>query len=198
MRAGPASDAAAFQDVRTQLVLNCCKWDPQVGDVSTLAEFPVLITPQTWRFLASSAEKLTRETLAMEEALLLTAWKRFLPETRDPRDVPWKRDESWLVKPAFCNTGDSVTARDIVPPNCWRRACIDVLLHPRQWIAQRRFNVLPIDTPRGMLFACIGVYTIDGVACGAYGRLSPNGIINYAAVDAAVLIERDSRAGGDR
>src|SRR5205085_1490583 len=90
-----------------------------------------------------------------------STWKRVLPETRDPRDVPWRHDASWLLKTAFCNTGDSITIRDILPTQAWRKRWLDVSLFPRHWVAQRRFETIPVETPIGTMFPCIGVYTID-------------------------------------
>jgi hypothetical protein len=121
----------------------------------------------------------------------LPTWKRLLPETRDPRDAPWTGDAGWLLKTAFCNTGDSITARDLLPPTTWRKRLIDVWLHPRQWIAQRRFQTTAIETPLGLMFPCIGVFVISGHACGIYGRLSPRCVIDYSAIDVAVLVEQD-------
>ena len=407
IRAGASVPRDEFARVRTKLLLECCKWDPQVGDVSTLADFPLLLAQSTWRFLAESAEVLARETLEMERCLLerpdlhpklgvprrlrrvlrdaataptppaarvmrfdfhfttegwrisevnsdvpggfteasafagamaeladgataaagdpaatladalvraaraeddgavalvsapgfmedhqvvanlarlvrergvdahlaqprhlrwidrrahldaawrrgpvvaivrfyqaewlaglrrdqprwsplfaggrtpvcnpgvsvlseskrvpllwddlgvaAPTWRRLLPETRDVRDVRWRRDESWLIKTAYCNTGDSVTARDLVPSKRWCLAKLDALLHPRQWLAQKRFDPIAIDTPHGEMFACVGVYTIDGRACGIYGRLSPRPVINYEAIDVAVLIAQEGR-----
>jgi hypothetical protein len=116
-------------------------------------------------------------------------WQRLLPETRDPRQVPWTRDEGWLLKTAFCNTGDSVTALGLLPKKTWRKRRLDVWLNPRQWIAQRRFQTLPVETPAGPMYPCIGVYTIEGQACGIYGRISPKPVIDYTATDVAVLVE---------
>jgi hypothetical protein len=126
----------------------------------------------------------------------LRAWPAYLPETRKPSAAPWRTDDSWLLKTAFCNTGDSVTARSILPATEWKKRSWDVLLHPTQWIAQRRFNSFSIPTARGLMFPCIGIFTIDGRACGAYGRLSPKPHIDYAAIDAAILIENDSPGFG--
>lgn len=42
------------------------KWDAQIGDVTTLTPYPLLIAPATWSELANLAEALTRETLGME------------------------------------------------------------------------------------------------------------------------------------
>jgi Glutathionylspermidine synthase preATP-grasp len=116
------------------------------------------------------------------------AWRRALPETRDPRDAPWSTDEAWLLKSAFCNTGDSVTVRGLVPARTWRARKLEATLFPGTWLAQRRFETLPLDTPAGKMFPCIGVHTIDGRAAGMYGRLSPTPVIDYAAIDVAVLV----------
>lgn len=117
------------------------------------------------------------------------AWRRYLPETRDPRDVPWRTDERWLVKTAYCNTGDSVTLRERATQKQWRSTRLDVFFRPRQWLAQRRFQTLAVETPLGELFPCIGVYTINGRAAGIYGRLSRGPVTDYAAIDVAVLLE---------
>lgn len=122
----------------------------------------------------------------------LPTWRRLLPETRDPRDALWRRDDGWILKTAFCNTGDSVTARDLLPATRWRKRMLDVWLHPGQWIAQRRFETTAIDTPLGVMFPCIGVYVINGRACGIYGRLSPRCMIDYSAMDVAVLEQDES------
>ena len=126
----------------------------------------------------------------------LPAWRRLLPETRDPRDAPWQRDEGWLLKTAFCNTGDSVSAAALLPANQWRKAKWHARLFPRQWVAQRRFRTRSLATPIGDVYPCVGVYTIDGRAAGAYVRLSHRPVVDYRAVDAALLIEPDDDADG--
>src|SRR5579859_5814227 len=69
-RAGAPLGADAFADVRRHMVLHCCKWDPQVGDVATLADFPLLITSRTWHELSRLAEALAEETARAEIELL--------------------------------------------------------------------------------------------------------------------------------
>jgi glutathionylspermidine synthase len=131
-------------------------------------------------------------------ATRLPTWRRLLPETRDPRDAPWQRDGGWLLKTAFCNTGDTVSAASLLPAKQWRKAKWHARLFPRQWVAQRRFNTLPLATPMGELYPCVGVYTIDGRAAGAYVRLSHRPVIDYRAIDAALLIEpADDDDGAD-
>lgn len=121
----------------------------------------------------------------------LRAWRALLPETREPRDAPWLHDEGWLVKSAFSNTGDDVSIRALLTPREWRGVRWAVRLRPGRWLAQRRFESLPVETPLGPMHACVGVYTIDGRASGAYGRLAHKPVIDYAAVDAALLLEDD-------
>lgn len=118
----------------------------------------------------------------------LPTWKALLPETRNPGAVSWRKDRDWLLKTAFCNTGDTVAIRDQVDRWHWRRAAWSARIWPGDWVAQRRFEVVPLSTPRGVGYPCLGVYTINGAAAGIYGRISPRPIIDYAAVDLAVLI----------
>jgi len=120
----------------------------------------------------------------------MPTWRRLLPETRDPRDAPWREEpEVWVLKSAFCNTGDTVAARSVLGDAQWRQASREVLRRPGEWVAQRRFQLIPVDTPLGPRFACLGVYTVDGTAAGVYGRVSVSPVINYQAADVAVLVE---------
>ncbi|HEX4792143.1 MAG TPA: glutathionylspermidine synthase family protein [Humisphaera sp.] len=119
----------------------------------------------------------------------LPTWRQLLPQTCDARDVPWQRGEDWLIKQAFCNTGDSIFAPDLLAGQRWEQIVKWVRREPRRWVAQRRFTPVPIETPLGPAFPCIGVYTVNGRAAGIYGRLSTRQIIDFAAIDVAVLID---------
>jgi len=121
----------------------------------------------------------------------LPAWRALLPETRDPREAPWSRDEGWLLKTAFCNTGDTVSMREFMRSKDWLRTRLAVHMWPGQWIAQRRFESVPVSTPAGLRHACVGVYTVNGRASGAYVRCSEGPIIDFAATDVALLLEDD-------
>src|SRR5690242_18831540 len=59
-----------FHRIRRRMVLDCCKWDPQVGDVSTLAPFALSISRATWRQLSAWSEAMSHEALAAEAELL--------------------------------------------------------------------------------------------------------------------------------
>ncbi len=59
--------------VRRQAIFECCKWDHQVGDVSTLANYTLVISADCWAHLASTAEQLFRETLLAEAEIAARA-----------------------------------------------------------------------------------------------------------------------------
>jgi len=58
-----------FAAYRRRVIFDCCKWDPQVGDVATISDHACLMAPATRAHLFGLAEKLAAETLAMERAL---------------------------------------------------------------------------------------------------------------------------------
>lgn len=121
----------------------------------------------------------------------MPTWRTLLPETRDPRDAPWSSDESWLLKTAMCNNGDTVCMRDLMSHKAWLRSHMSVRLSPGQWIAQRRFQSVPVSAPVGSRHICIGVYTVNGRTEGAYARLSEKPVIDYSATDVALLLKDD-------
>ena len=116
-------------------------------------------------------------------------WRALLPETRDPRDAPWAHDDNWLLKTAFCNTGDTVSIRELMPVRQWTRTLIDAFLRPCHWIAQRRFESVPVLTPAGPRHVCLGVYIVNGKTAGAYARISERPLIDFSATDVALLLE---------
>jgi len=116
-------------------------------------------------------------------------WRAVLPEARDPREARGLLGGDWVLKPAFGNTGDHVAVRDHLSKAAWIGRVLTALAEPRRWVAQRRFHSTPLESPRGPIHACIGVYVVDGRVAGAYGRVSSSPVIDYAAVDVAVLVE---------
>ena len=122
----------------------------------------------------------------------LVTWRRLLPETRQLRAAPWASDDEWLIKSAFCNTGDTVSIRSGMTAAAWRRRSWSARLSPARWLAQRRFDVVPIHHNEMTLRPCIGVYTVDGAAAGAYARIASRGIVVGAARDAALLVTEDA------
>jgi glutathionylspermidine synthase len=118
-------------------------------------------------------------------------WRALLPETRDPRDAPWYRDDGWLLKPAFGRVGEGVVWRGGAPPKKWRQTVLSTGLAPRSWVAQRRFASRPLASREGPRHLCIGVFTVDGRAAGFYGRLSKLSVIEQHAQDVPILVWED-------
>jgi glutathionylspermidine synthase len=118
----------------------------------------------------------------------LPAWRKLLPATRDPRDVAWERDPRWLVKPALGRVGDSIGMRGVTAERDWRAIARSVRWWPSHWVAQQRFESVPLQSARGCVHAVVGVYVIDGHAAGVYGRMARRALIDHLAEDVAVLV----------
>jgi hypothetical protein len=106
--------------------------------------------------------------------------------------VDWSRDsaEGWVLKPALGRVGDGIGIAGATEEKDWKTIRRDVRRHPGAWAAQRRFTAMPLRADEGDLFPCIGVYTVDGRAAGAYGRAARRPLIDHRAQDVAVLIRR--------
>ncbi len=134
-------------------------------------------------------------------------WRRFLPETFDPRCVAALDDPQWVVKPALGRVGDAVLLAGVTPDATRRKHLRDARRHPHYWVAQRRFVPTPWETGADsecgfapaippVLYPCVGVYVIDGRAAGAYGRASQQPLIEAHAHDVAVLIANEIKPAG--
>lgn len=121
----------------------------------------------------------------------LQTWRCLLPETRALADAPWQNDDSWLIKSAFSNTGDTVSIRSAMSAKAWSWCVWSARLRSSSWIAQRRFTIVPVMHCSEALLPCIGVYTVDGVAAGAYARLASGAIVDGHARDVALLVCED-------
>jgi len=126
----------------------------------------------------------------------MTTWRKYLPETRDPREVDWDSSDDWVVKPAFGRVGEGIGLRGTTDANAWRRIRRDVRWHPGSWIVQRRFRPIPVESNPSIAYPCLGVFTIDERVVGAYGRLAASLVTDYRALDAAVLVRIDDHSQG--
>ena len=116
-----------------------------------------------------------------------------LPETREPADFNGAFDDSWVLKPALGRVGEGVGIQGITPNVELLKLAREARRHPREWIVQKRFEILPMLTETGPKYPCIGVFTIGGNAAGFYGRIADTPIINRNAQDAAVLVNTERR-----
>ena len=119
----------------------------------------------------------------------MDAWRRWLPETRDPRTVDWSEDDTWIVKPAFGRVGEDVGIRSLRTPKEWAAIAKGAKRHPGEWIAQRRFDAVAVDGR----YPCLGVFTVDSRVAGIYGRMAKRALVDHASEDMAVLVREPER-----
>lgn len=118
----------------------------------------------------------------------LRAWRRLLPETRDPRAAPWRADDQWLLKPALGRVGEGIAWRGRGGPREWTSLARWVRLLPGRWAAQRRFEDVVFAAAGATWRACFGVYTVDGRAAGLYVRATPGAVVDQFARDVPVRV----------
>jgi nucleoside-diphosphate-sugar epimerase/glutathionylspermidine synthase len=118
----------------------------------------------------------------------LPTWRSLLPETRSPADVSDLESGHWVLKPALGHEGHQVRLRPITAPEDWRYLVRSVRKHPDGWAAQRCFDAIPLPTPEGLMYPCLGVYVIDGRVAGCYGRLATQPLIDDQSREVAVLV----------
>jgi glutathionylspermidine synthase len=130
-------------------------------------------------------------------ATALPTWRRLLPETCDPREAGGPAAEAggddWVLKPALGRVGDGIGIAGATGAKEWQEIRRGARRRPGDWAAQRRFTAVPLATSEGDVFPCVGVYTVDGRAAGAYGRAARRPLVDHKAQDVAVLIEEVCR-----
>lgn len=124
----------------------------------------------------------------------LPTWRALLPQTHDPRDVPWERGEDWVMKPALGRVGEGIAIPGLVSTGEWSRLRRDVRRRPGDWAAQERFDAPPLRVAGEAMYPGVGVYTVGEKVVGAYGRLARRPLIDARAADAAVLVAREGSA----
>jgi hypothetical protein len=94
----------------------------------------------------------------------------------------------WVIKPALGHEGIRIGMSGVTNAEDWEEIEEGLAEAPGQWILQRRFETLPLPTPQGVFYPCLGVYVIDEIVAGAYGRLAPTPLIDDRARDVVVLL----------
>jgi nucleoside-diphosphate-sugar epimerase/glutathionylspermidine synthase len=188
-----------------------CDWDR--GPLDLLFRFlpaewlPQMLRAVTWHGLFTGGRTLLcnpgRAVLTQSKRFPLVwdrlvtrlpTWRSLLPETRSPADVPDLESGNWVLKPALGHEGHNVRLHAVTEEDEWRRLVRFVRKHPDDWAAQRRFCPIPLATPDGLLYPCVGVYVIDGRVCGCYGRLAPRPLIDERSREVAILVRDASTA----
>ncbi|MEY2879252.1 MAG: hypothetical protein RLZZ15_1632 [Verrucomicrobiota bacterium] len=118
----------------------------------------------------------------------MPTWREFLPHTSAANALWPGSHRGRVLKAAYGNTGESVFSPGWSRPREWLAARAAAALRPGRWIAQARFRTQRVATPLGAMHPCLGVFTVNGRAVGTYGRLSAGPLIDFAAIDVAVLV----------
>jgi hypothetical protein len=139
----------------------------------------------------SAISESKRFPLLFQASISCPTWKAFLPECRDPREISADWD-SWVLKACYSNTGDHVLLVGDLPRKQKQEAIRRAQRKPFEWVAQRRFTTVPLETSRGHMFPCVGVFVVAGRAAGAYVRLSTHQVTDGAALETPLLIDRTS------
>jgi glutathionylspermidine synthase len=156
---------------------------------------------QWWHLLGNSHAPLTNPGLALisqskrfplvwdELKISLPAWNSLLPRTFDIRQVNQQtQSESLVFKPAFGRVGDMIKMDGVTSAKEKRVIDRSIRRYPKIWIAQERFQAVPMRSTIGDLYPCFGVYTLNARVIGAYGRVARRPLIDHLAQDAAVLV----------
>jgi len=115
-------------------------------------------------------------------------WRELFPVCRDPREVPESGQEDWVLKAAYSNTGDAVHIGAELPKKVWKALLRKAQKNPLSWIAQRRFETITLESIRGPVRPCVGVFVIGNKVAGAYVRLATSQITDAHALEAPLFV----------
>ena len=157
-------------------------WQGYFDTITPSCNHPIAIFAQTKRF------PLVWDTLE-NFGVKLDTWRKLLPETIEVRAA--KNKEGYIYKPACGRVGEKISIKEACVDGEYEEIIKDVKKHPKQYLAQKKFNSKPLTSEEGKNFhVCLGSYTVEGKAAGYYARISNNPRIDSYAADIPVLIER--------
>jgi len=122
--------------------------------------------------------------------LELPVWRKLLPQTTGVNKNNKIIDsEEWIYKYAMGRVGDGISMKGAVTEKELKEINKAVRRNPKEWVAQKKFNSLPLGEDK--LHLCAGVFTVDGKAAGFYGRASGYNLIDSNAADIPILIKKE-------
>jgi glutathionylspermidine synthase len=138
----------------------------------------------------SAISESKRFPLLFRDSKSCPTWNALVPECRDPREISSDWD-AWVLKASYSNTGDRVLLVGDLPRKQREQAIRRAQRQASEWVAQRRFTTIALETRRTPVFPCVGVFVVSGRAAGAYVRLSTHQVTDGAALEAPLLIDRN-------
>jgi hypothetical protein len=132
-----------------------------------------------------------------ELATPMSTWKSSFPESRCPREVAERSETDWVFKPTFGAAGTGTVIAGVSGKSIFRQVAQKARRNPFGWIAQRRFESLGLETERGLGHVCLGIFTVNGLAAGAYARVRATPLIDSKALSIPVLVPEWDLGPGD-
>lgn len=158
-------------------------WGGYFDTITTSCNHPIAIFAQTKRF------PLVWDCLE-KNGINLATWKELLPETIEVKAA--KNKDGYIYKPACGRVGEKISIKEACKDDEYKKILQDVKKHPKQYLAQKKFESMPLKNEKGEEFhVCLGSYSVDGLHSGFYARISKTPRIDSYAADIPVLIERE-------
>lgn len=159
-------------------------WEGYFDTETVSCNHPVAIFAQTKRF------PLVWDILE-ENGISMSTWRKLLPETIEVKDAKGKN--GYIYKPVYGRVGEKIAIKEACTEKEYKKIMIEVKLHPKRYIAQKKFISMPlVDSDGKEYHVCVGSYTINGKHAGLYARISDTPRIDSNAADIPVLIEGEN------
>lgn len=138
----------------------------------------------------------------------LPTWKLVCPDHKDVGSVLRPLTQEYVYKPTLGRVGAGIVMPGQGPVESERRTdtgdhekslrqlqrdrCLRLVGRRSRWVSQQRFRLDDAEaSAEGASQVCLGVFVIDGSACGVYGRRATGPWVDMYAQDLAVLVEAD-------
>lgn len=158
------------------------RWDGYFDTYTISCNHPIAIYAQSKRF-PFVWNDLEKANINME------TWKNLLPETLEVKNLGER--QGFIYKPIYGRVGERISIKEACKGNEYEKIIKDVKKHPKQYLAQKKFESLPIKGEDGKEYhVCLGSYIIEGEHAGYYARISEYPRIDSYAADIPVLIEK--------
>ena len=158
------------------------RWDGYFNSTTISCNNPIAIYAQSKRF-PFVWKDLEKDNITME------TWKNLLPETLEVKDVGER--QGFIYKPVYGRVGERISIKEACKGDEYKKIIKDVKRHPQQYLAQKKFESLPLKGENEKEYhVCLGSYIIEGEHAGYYARISEYPRIDSYAADIPVLIEK--------
>ena len=172
-----------FTPLEWLIQMKKCKWDGYFENDTIACNHPIAIYAQSKRFPFVFGD--------LEKAGIdMTTWKTLLPKTIEVKGL--KNQTGFIYNPVYGRVGEKISIKEACRDDEYIKILKDVKNHPKQYLAQKKFESLPLKGEDGVNYhVCIGSYTIEGKHAGYYARISLHPRIDSYAADIPVLIEKE-------